>query len=70
MILYGTPEVLLRALEKETTNLLSLRGKDPHLDKYIDSKLRILKECYNKIKKSTSNQLQIVAISACYVIEL
>lgn len=70
MILYGTPEELLKAIEEEAAKLLSLRGKDPHLDKYINNKLNILKQCRDKIKESTTNYLQIVAISTCHVIEL
>jgi len=70
VILYGTPEELLKAIEEEAAKLLSLRGKDPHLDKYINNKLNILKQCRDKIKESTTNYLQIVAISTCHVIEL
>ena len=70
MILYGTPEELLKAIEEEAAKLISLRGRDPHLDKYINNKLNILKQCRNKIKESTTNYLQIVAISTCHVIEL
>jgi hypothetical protein len=70
VILYGTPEELLKAIEEEAAKLLSLRGKDPHLDKYINNKLNILKQCQDKIKESAVNYLQIVAISTCHVIEL
>jgi hypothetical protein len=70
VILYGTPEELLKAIEEEAAKLLSLRGKDPHLDKYINNKLNILNQCRNKIKGSAVNYLQIVAISTCHVIEL
>jgi len=70
VILYGTPEELLKAIEEEAAKLLSLRGKDPHLDKYINNKLNTLKQCRDKIKESAANYLQIVAISTCHVIEL
>lgn len=70
MILYGSPEEIRGALEDETAKLMSLKGKDPHLDKYIDNKLKVLKECFNKLKNIHSNYIQIIAISSCDIIEL
>ena len=70
MILYGTPEELAKALEEEAVKLLSLKGRDPHLDKFIDKKLRILKECLTKLKRTKTSQVQVIAISSCYLVEL
>ncbi len=70
MILYGTPEELAKALEEEVAKLLSLKGRDPHLDKFIDKKLKMLKECWTKLRGIRSSQVQIIAISSCYLVEL
>lgn len=69
-MLYGTPEELIKALEEESYKLISLKGRDPHLDKFIDKKLRILKECITKLRQAKSNKVQVIAISSCYLVEL
>ncbi|MEM1638147.1 MAG: type II/IV secretion system protein [Pyrobaculum sp.] len=71
MILHGNPEEVIKTLKEEAEKLISLKGHDPYLDKFIDSKLRILKECIEKIKKITYyNNIQIIAINNCYIIEI
>ena len=70
MILYGTPEELAKALEEEAAKLLSLKGRDPHLDKFIDKKLKMLKDCLARLRHTRSGEVQIIAISSCYLVEL
>ncbi|MEZ0247834.1 MAG: type II/IV secretion system protein [Thermoproteus sp.] len=70
MILYGSPEELVKALQEEVEKLLSLKGRDAHLDKFIDMKLRMLKDCIEKTRKTTYNTIQIVALNNCYIIEI
>ncbi len=70
MIIYGTPEEVIKAIEEETMKLSSLKGKDPHLDKFIDKKVKILKECLTKLKKAESHEIQVIAISSCFLVEL
>lgn len=71
MIAHGTSEELIRAIEEEKNRLASLKGRDKSLDSFIERKIKILNECLNIIKKTQKeSNIQIVALSKCFVIEL
>jgi len=69
VLFYGKRDELLKAVEEEIAALESLNFKK--LNKYIEKKINLLKQCLNIINNLDSSiEYQIIVIDKCEVIPL
>lgn len=70
MLLYGRPEELIEAIQREVEMLKSLLKIDKRLDTFIVNKINLLEQCIRQLKKLEPGEYQLIALDKCEIVPI